>query len=251
MKIFSWLVPVLSLLYSLSCSAAEYRMYSAAGVKIPMLQFASVFNEANSNSKVVNDFDTAGAAEKKFMADAKSACLITTQVRIDKAIKSGLLLGQEPIALVDTLAGLASSAKNKPSIATGADMTQALLSAKSIAFSDPARGATVGLHFQNMIKALGIEKQVMDKAILASDGVETMNLVKAKKVELGVTQVSEIIQSMPSSLVGPFPAEFELATRYSIWCKDPGDPPVLSFVSLMRSQWGASVFSGNGLRVVK
>ena len=45
-------------------------MYLAAGVKIPMLQFANVFNGANSNSKVVHDFDTARAAEKKLMADA-------------------------------------------------------------------------------------------------------------------------------------------------------------------------------------
>jgi molybdate transport system substrate-binding protein len=251
MKNFSWLVPALVLLYSTTGSAAEYRVYSAAGVKVPMLQFASVFNETNANSRVLNDFDTAGAAEKKFMTDRDGACLITTQVRINKAIKSGALLGQEPIELVDTVAGLASSSAKKPSIATAAEMTQALLTAKSIAFSDPARGATVGLHFQNMIKTLGIEKQIMDKAILASDGVETMKLVKAKKVELGVTQTSEIIQSMPSSLVGPFPAEFELATRYSMWCRNPGDPHVADLISLMRSKWGASVFTSNGLRVVK
>jgi molybdate transport system substrate-binding protein len=251
MKTFSWLVPALVLLYSTSSSAAEYRVYSAAGVKMPMLQFASVFNEANANSRVLNDFDTAGAAEKKFIADKDSACLITTQVRINQAIKSGLLLGQQPIELVDTVAGLASSSEKKPLIATAAEMTEALLAAKSIAFSDPAKGATVGLHFQNMIKALGIEKQIMDKAILASDGVETMKLVKTKKVELGVTQVSEIVQSMPSTLVGPFPAQFELATRYSLWCKNPSDPHVADFVSLMRSKWGDSIFTNNGLRVVK
>ena len=43
--------------------------------------------------------------------------------------------------------------------------------------------------------------------------------MKSNKVDLGVTQVSEIIQSMPSSLVGAFPVEFELATRYSLWGK--------------------------------
>jgi ABC-type molybdate transport system substrate-binding protein len=102
-----------------------------------------------------------------------------------------------------------------------------------------------------MIKKLGIEKEVMAKAMLASDGVETMKLVIAKKVELGVTQMSEVIQADRSTLVGPFPPEFELATRYSLWCKDPSSPEISSYIALLKSRFGAQVFSYNGLRPVQ
>ncbi len=132
------------------------------------------------------------------------------------AIKSGILKGQDQTPLADTLAGLASSSAVKPTIASTQELRNALLNAKSIAFSDPARGATVGKHFEEMIKKLGIDNEVMAKATLASDGVETMKLVMAKKVELGVTQISEVIQADRNTLVGSFPREFELATRYSL-----------------------------------
>ena len=237
--------------FSLSTHAAEYRFYSAAGAKVPLIELSQLFNQTNSGSHIVNNFDTAGAAEKKFFEDPKSTCLITTQVRISSALKSGALKGQAQIPLADTLGALASSNPAKPSISNTNELVNTLLSAKSIAFSNPANGATVGLHFQEMIKKLGIEKQVMEKAILASDGVETMKLVLAKKVELGVTQMSEVIQADRNTLVGPFPAEFELATRYSLWCKEPGLPEISAFIGLLTSRFGAQVFSYNGLRPVR
>jgi molybdate transport system substrate-binding protein len=240
-----------SLIFSIGAGAAEYRFYSAAGAKVPLIELSQLFNQTQAGSKVVNYFDTAGAAEKQFLEDPKSTCLVTTQVRINNALKSGTLKGQEQIPLADTLAGLASSAQIKPPISNTQELRNALLSAKSIAFSDPARGATVGVHFQSMIKKLGIDQQVMAKATLASDGVETMKLVIAKKVELGVTQMSEVIQADRSTLVGPFPPEFELATRYSLWCKDPSSPEISSYIALLKSQFGSKVFSANGLRPVQ
>jgi molybdate transport system substrate-binding protein len=231
--------------------ALEYRVYSAAGIKIPMIELTQIFNQSNPLSPVVNDFDTAGAAENKFLADKGSACLITTQSRIDRAIQTGALQGHGALPLVDTVAGIAFSGPVKPKISNTPELIQALQQAKSIAFSDPARGATVGLHFQQMIKKLGLEKEVMAKAILAKDGVETMQLVSSKKVELGITQVSEIIQADASTLVGPFPAEFELSSRYALWCKNPSDEGVQQLINLLKSDRGAQTLTQHGLRVVK
>jgi molybdate transport system substrate-binding protein len=240
-----------SLAFSFGAHAAEYRFYSAAGAKVPLNELSQVFNQTQSGSRIVNYFDTAGAAEKQFLEDPKSTCLVTTQVRINKAMQTGILKGQDQIPLADTLAGLASSSAVKSKIANTQELRNALLNAKSIAFSDPARGATVGKHFEEMIKKLGIDKEVMAKATLASDGVETMKLVMAKKVELGVTQMSEVIQADRNTLVGPFPPEFELATRYSLWCKDLSSPEISSYIALLKSRFGSQVFSYNGLRPVQ
>lgn len=242
---------LLGLLISASgASAAEFRIYSAAGMKVPLIELSQLFNKNQNANQIWVNFDTAGAAEKKFFEDPQSTCMITTQVRIDSAVKSGKLTKNEQIPLVDTLAGLASSSANKPSIKNAQDLANTLLAAQSIAFSDPARGATVGRHFEEIIKKLGIEKPVLQKAILASDGVETMKLVMEKKVELGVTQMSEVIQADRSTLVGPFPPEFELATRYSLYCKNRNNEGLVSFIGLLKSSYGAKVFDYYGLRAV-
>ena len=251
LRVFAGLFCIGALTLSLGAHAAEYRFYSAAGAKVPLNELTQVFNQTQSGSNIVNYFDTAGAAEKQFFEDPQSTCLVTTQVRINAAIKSGTLKGQEQIPLADTLAGLASSSAVKPKITNTQELREALLNAKSIAFSNPARGATVGKHFEDMIKKLGIDKEVMAKATLASDGVETMKLVISKKVELGVTQMSEVIQADRATLVGPFPPEFELATRYSLWCKDPSSPEISSYIALLKSRFGSQVFSYNGLRPVQ
>ena len=82
-------------------------------------------------------------------------------------------------------------------MSTPETLKAALLSARRIAFSDPARGATVGTHFMKVIEALGIKDEVLKKATLAQDGVETMRLVLEGQVDLGVTQTSEIVQANP------------------------------------------------------
>ena len=237
---------------AVTCShATEYRFYLAAGVKLPMIEFAQQFNQSNPSNSIVNDFDTAGAAESKFIADPQSACLITTIIRLDKALSTGVLKGTAPMPLADTLGGIAFSGDFKPTISNASELKLALLNAKSIAFSDPARGATVGVHFLEIIKKLEIEKKVLAKSILAKDGVETMNLVMSKKVELGITQVSEIIQADAKTLLGPFPKEFELASRYAVWCRNPKEKNMAMFLDLMQSEMGAKSLNKFGLRPVR
>ena len=77
-----------------------------------------------------------------------------------------------------------------------------------------------------------------------------MKLVVEKKVELGITQMSEVIQADRNTLIGPFPSEFELATRYSLYCKNPNDEGLAPFIGLLKSSYGAKVFEYYGLRAV-
>lgn len=226
--------------------AAEYRLYAAAGIKIPLIALSKTY-QTESGHSVVNDFDTAGAAEKKFLSDPNASFLITTKPRIDKAIASKLLTNGQAIHLVDTAAGIASSQTVKPVVRNGDDLKAALLNAKKIAFSDPARGATVGLHFVKVIRELGIEQEVMAKAVVARDGIETMRLIQSKTVDIGITQMSEVVQADRATLVGPFPKEFELVSQYVLWYKTTGDAGVDGFVKLLTSARAAGIFAQEGL----
>jgi molybdate transport system substrate-binding protein len=227
-------------------------------------------------STVLRVYDTAGATESKFIANDQTDLLITTEPRL---LQSTVLQGGTIQRVGDTLAGAAVSsvfAARYPNMQsdTPEGFKQALLAAKTIVYSDPTRGATVGAHFIKVIDALGIRAAVLAKANTARDGIETMQRVASGEADLGITQVSEIVQSnlallleafpteLPSRnqrwagadlqtpwLLGAFPAELELATRYSSWVADNASAAVQALALAFRSESGRSTFAKFGLRV--
>jgi molybdate transport system substrate-binding protein len=232
--------------------------YAAAGVKVPAEEIITAFERQTGHS-VVRLYDTAGAAEEKFVVAGKAGILITTEVRINKSSKAsatdaGALQAGNILVVGDTLAGAAMSAsfaQANPnlSIDTSDKLKQALLSAKRIAFSDPVRGATVGVHFMNVIDKLGIKEVVLVKSTKAKDGIETMRLVAAGEADVGITQVSEIVQSQPKLLLGAFPKEHELATRYSSWVASSSSDATKALAAAFGSEAGRANLAKNGLRV--
>ena len=161
----------------------------------------------------------------------------------------GRLKGGTTYPLGASLAGIAfSPGSPKPDISTPEKLKAALLSAKRIAFSDPARGATVGIHFMKVIDSLGIKDEVLSKSTVAKDGIETMRLVLEEKYDLGVTQVSEILQANRNAVAGPFPKEFELATTYSLWYRSDASPAAKAFVTLLTSPENRKKLAENGIR---
>ena len=76
-----------------------------------------------------------------------------------------------------------------------------------------------------------------------------MKLVTAGEADLGVTQVSEIVQSQPKFLLGAFPKEHELATRYSYWVANSGSDATKALATAFGTEAGRASLSKNGLRV--
>jgi molybdate transport system substrate-binding protein len=226
----------------------ELRLYAAAGVKSPLLQMVAEY-EAATGHTVTCVFDTAGGTERRFRADPRATFLVTTQTLISEAEKASNLTNGITYPLGDTVAGFAAPPGSpKPDISTPEKLKMALLSAHRIAFSDPAKGATVGTHFMKVIESLGIKDAVLKKATLAQDGIETMRLVVEGKVDLGITQISEIIQADQHALVGPFPKEFDLATTYSLWYGTSISSAAKDFVNLMTSPASRVKLAEDGLR---
>lgn len=234
-------------------------LFAAAGVKSPAQEIITAFEQRTGHT-VKRVFDTAGSAEDQFVAAGKLGVLITTEVRILKSSvgEPGMLRDGVSRPVGDTLAGVAISpnfASSQPAFATPSaidtpqGLKSVLLAARRIAFSDPARGATVGTHFINIIDKLGIRQEVLAKAITAKDGIETMRLVANGDVDLGITQVSEIVQSNPKLLLGPFPREMELATRYNSWHAIGAGTAIKALADTFSSETGRASLARNGLRL--
>src|SRR5258708_17372257 len=193
------------------------KIYAAAVVKTPLTALAAGFEKTTGNT-VTLVFDTAGSTAQRFRADPEAALLITTVPLIRDAESTGALRDGTSIPVGSTVAGVAVPPNSaKPDVSSPEKLKAALLAARRIAVSDPARGATVGTHFIKVIEALGIKDEVLRKTTLASDGVATMRLVLEEGVDLAVSQSSEIPQSNPRAMAGPFPKEVALATDFSLW----------------------------------
>jgi len=239
----------LTLCFTSHAFGEEVKVYAAAAVKSPFTKLAEEY-EKRTGHTVVFVFDTAGATEQKFRADPSAALLVTTEALIAERVKSGVLKAGTSHRLGATVAAFAvPPGSPKPDISTPVKLKAALLAARRIAFSDPARGATVGTHFTKVIEMLGIKNEVLQKATLAPDGVETMRLVLDRKVDLGVSQMSEIVQANRDALVGPFPGEFDLATSFSLWYRADVASAARDFAALVVSAAGEARLAAEGFRL--
>ena len=225
----------------------EVKVYAAAVAKTPLTAIAAEYENATGN-KVTLVFDTAGATAQKFRADPEAALLITTLPLIRNAERSGALRDGITTPLGTTVAGVAvTPGSKKPDVSSPEKLKAALLAAKRIAVSDPARGATVGTHFMKVIEALGVKDAVLPNITFAPDGVETMRRVVAGTADLGVSQSSEIVQASPDFMAGPFPAEFALATDFSLWHRNAIAPAVADLVARMTGPAGREKFAADGI----
>ncbi len=223
------------------------KIYAAAVAKTPLTAIAADFEKATGN-KVTLVFDTAGATEQRFRADPEATLLITTVPLIRNAESSGALKDGTSILLGSTVAGVAvPPGSAKPDVSSPEKLKAALLAAKRIAVSDPARGATVGTHFMKVIEALGVKDEVLKKTTLSTDGVETVRLVLDGKADIGVSQSSEILQGSPGAFAGPFPKEYALSTDFSLWHRNTMPPAVKDFVAVLTGAEGRGKLAADGV----
>jgi molybdate transport system substrate-binding protein len=103
-----------------------------------------------------------------------------------------------------------------PDAGTAEGLRAALRSADAIFFPDPQR-ATAGIHFAQVLQRLGLADETAGKLSTHPNGATAMReLAKAGGARpIGVTQITEILNTPGVALVGPLPREFELATVYT------------------------------------
>jgi hypothetical protein len=74
-----------------------------------------------------------------------------------------------------------------------------------------------------------------------------MRLVLEEGVDIGVSQSSEVLQSNPDAMAGPFPKEFALATDFSLWHRNNMTPAIKDFVAMLTGPPGRGKLSAGGV----
>jgi len=102
-----------------------------------------------------------------------------------------------------------------PDISTPERFRQAMLNARSIAYTSPQAGGTSGIYLTGLFARLGIAEAMRSKALLCINGDEVVDRVAAGEAEIGSTFISEIVPRAGMTVVGPLPAEIGNATAYA------------------------------------
>jgi molybdate transport system substrate-binding protein len=102
-----------------------------------------------------------------------------------------------------------------PDISTPAAFKQALLKAKTVAYTDPKAGGSGGIMFAAMLERLGIADEVNKKAVLGKRGSEVARSIAEGRAEIGTTFISEVLPVKGVKVIGPLPGELHTANTYT------------------------------------
>jgi len=136
----------------------------------------------------------------------------------------------------------------KPDISTVAGLRQALLNAKSVAYSASASGTYISTE---MFKRLGVEEQMKTKARRIFS--ERVGAVVARgDAELGFQQVSELLPFKELDFIGPIPDELQQTIFFSggVTVNSANAEAARHLMQFMASKAAASIVASTGMEPV-
>jgi molybdate transport system substrate-binding protein len=198
-----------------SVDAAEIKVLSAGAMKAMVSELGAEFTRETGHTLSLTS-GTVGQLRDKLLAGETADVVVISDTAIDQLIGQGHLVRGSRVDIARTGMGVAvREGAPKPDITTPEAFKQALLSAKSITYVDPASGGTSGIYFASLLQRLGIADAVKSKTVLRQGGGYVAELVARGEAELAVHQISEIVPVKGATLVGPLPRELQKVTVYS------------------------------------
>ena len=196
--------------------AAEVHVMISGGLSAAYKELVPQFERATGNTVLTAYGPSMGNTENaipvRLSRGEAADVLIMVGDALGVMIEQGKAVAASRVDLVRSPIGVAIKAgAPKPDIRTPDALKQALLNAKSVAYSDSASGVYVETE---LFKRLGIANEMKDKARMIP--AEPVAAVVARgEAELGFQQISELLPIPGADLVGPLPAEVQKITVFS------------------------------------
>ena len=201
----------------------EITLIAPGGIRAAIEQLLPGF-EQKTGKKVKATFGSGGGTRQQ-VAKGEAFDVPIVQPPYPEVLASGNVVASSATPLASIALGVAvRKGAPKPDLSTAASVKRALLSAKSISYPDPARGAAAGVSFDETLRTLGIADQMQARIKLAQGGAGAMAMVAKGEAEIGLTFLSEM-EDPGIDVVGPLPREISTPTSLvgfvSAHAKDP------------------------------
>ena len=236
-------------LWATTASAAELKVLSVNAMR-PVLQELAPTFESASGHKLKIEYATAEVIEKKVAADEEIDVAILTKPRADKLVREAKIVGGTATTLARAQIGVAvKKGTPKPDISSVEAFKKALVNAKSVAFADPASGATSGQYLAELVEKLGISAELKPKTRLVT--VNVGEVVQRGEAEVGLQPIPLLMEVQGIDIVGPLPAELQSPDlAYVAGSPFFSEQPVAAkaLIDFLADPKAAAVYKGKGLQ---
>jgi molybdate transport system substrate-binding protein len=195
---------------------ATLNVFCAGAAQAVAMQIAEKFQRDSGNFVAAN-FGAVGAMKARVVAGEPADVIVLTGALIDELAAQGLVVAGSRIDLGKVGTGVAVRAGTPlPDVADLRVLRGNLLAATRIVCPDPAV-ATAGKVVMSALDRLGITDEVRARLQYFPNGFAAMNdLARSTGVlEMGITQITEIMANKGVTLVGPLPAEVQNIAVYA------------------------------------
>ena len=189
--------------------AAEIKVLASTAVKTTLEELGPQFEKATGNTVDLSFAPATVLKEKIDQGAAFDVAILTAP--ITEALAGAGKLDATPTAIAHSGIGVAiHRGAPKPDISTTEAFKRALLNAKSIGFT---AGGASGAYLKTLFEKLGIAEELKPKLKLlqGAAGEAAAN----GEIEIGMTQISEILPYANAELAGPLPPELQSYTYFS------------------------------------
>jgi molybdate transport system substrate-binding protein len=198
-------------------NAAEIKVLAAAAIDHPFEAVAHEF-EHDTGNKINVEFGSVGAIQNKLKAGAKPDIVILSTAATAAAEKDGTALAGSRAVVGRAEIGVAvRDGTPAPDISTTDAFKKALLTAKSVSYTDPSGGGTAAVFIAGLLDRLGLTEAVKKKAVPFKTGREVIGAVLKGDAELGIGFTTEFVPVKGVKVVGSLPKEIEFVNEYSAY----------------------------------
>ena len=153
---------------------------------------------------------TAGKVRDKLLEGAAADVAFVTGSVIADVEKAGRIVLPSKVALARSALGVAiRKGAPKPDLSDEAALKRLILSAKTIALTDPNGGGNTGRYFMSVADRLGVGTELRAKTRLYGHGGYVSAGVAAGEADWGITVISEIVPIAGADVGGALPASVQ------------------------------------------
>lgn len=171
---------------------------------------------ADAGVEVGGQFGAVGAMRERFLAGEPCDIVILTHAQVMELCAQERAEPRMCADLGCVATSVAVRARDAaPDVSTADALREALLAADAIYFPDPAK-ATAGIHFDKVLRELGIAREVQQRLRVFPNGSTAMaRMSEAAGRPIGCTQATEIVATPGVKLVAALPRGLDLSTVYT------------------------------------
>ena len=162
----------------------------------------------------------------------------------DLATKGDVAANGKTLLMISKVAVAVKAGAPRPDVSTPDKLKAALMSAKTVGYSQ----GTSGQHFQTVIQRLGIADAVKAKGVVVQ-GRPVGAAIASGEAEIGVQQVAELRPVAGVDVVGELPPELQKQIPYSagVNAKAKDAATARALVTFLRSQPAMDVLKRKGM----